>query len=240
MNLKIKWSRIFAWLRNLINQRHYNRLTIDELYRTKKSDTLFLFGSGYSLHDIPEEEFRLMEKYDTMSFNWFIYQDFLRIDYHMVREIWPYLPDHSQLLTHIRSYASLIVNNPHYNSAVLIVQQGLKATDGNEIVGSRLLPPGNKIFRFYTTARGQCVNLSLSLSEGLSHGSATLIDCLNFAYLMAWRKIVLVGVDLYDRRYFWLGSEETRANDEVRGKTHRERHNTADLRLENDLRQPGR
>lgn len=60
------------------------------------------------------------------------------------------------------------------------------------------------------------------------HGPATLISCINFAYIMGWKNIVLVGVDLYDRRYFWLGQEETRYGDILRGSSHKDQHNTAD------------
>ena len=36
---------------------------------------------------------------------------------------------------------------------------------------------------------------------------------------MGWKHIVLVGVDLYDRRYFWLPPNETRLIDSVRNFT---------------------
>jgi hypothetical protein len=32
----------------------------------------------------------------------------------------------------------------------------------------------------------------------------TSVDAVNFAYLMGWRRIVVVGVDLYNKEYFWL------------------------------------
>ncbi len=35
------------------------------------------------------------------------------------------------------------------------------------------------------------------------------MDCINMAFLMGWKQIVLVGVDLYDQRYFWLPADAT-------------------------------
>ena len=40
---------------------------------------------------------------------------------------------------------------------------------------------------------------------------------MNFAYLIGWKRIVLAGVDLYDRRYFWLDRDTPRSVDVGRG-----------------------
>tara|TARA_B100002003_G_C13827369_1_gene406871 strand:- start:39 stop:416 length:378 start_codon:yes stop_codon:yes gene_type:complete len=49
----------------------------------------------------------------------------------------------------------------------------------------------------------------------------------SFGYAMGYGSIVLVGVDLYDRRYFWLGEDETRPEDLARDAAHTDVHNTA-------------
>ena len=40
--------------------------------------------------------------------------------------------------------------------------------------------------------------------NGIPTCGATLFSTINIAYLLGYKKIVLVGVDLYDRRYFWM------------------------------------
>ena len=62
----------------------------------------------------------------------------------------------------------------------------------------------------------------------ISHCIATLSDAINISYILGYRKIVLVGIDLYDRRYFWLGRSETNEYDLKRGKTYSDIHATAD------------
>jgi hypothetical protein len=42
----------------------------------------------------------------------------------------------------------------------------------------------------------------------------------NFAVLMGWTSIVLVGVDLYDRRYFWLPPDVARPEEHNLDATH--------------------
>ena len=46
-------------------------------------------------------------------------------------------------------------------------------------------------------------------------------ECINFAALMGWRHIVLAGVDLYDRSYFWLRPGETLPRDTTVATPHR-------------------
>ena len=42
---------------------------------------------------------------------------------------------------------------------------------------------------------------------------------MNCAYVLGWRRIVLVGVDLYDSRYFFLPADKTLGVDPVTGRT---------------------
>ena len=46
---------------------------------------------------------------------------------------------------------------------------------------------------------------------------------------MGYKSIVLVGVDLFDRRYFWLNEDETRVEDTLRAADHTEVHGTAQV-----------
>ena len=222
---------IIPWLLNLRNQHHYTLLNEAQLRATRKSDTIFIFGSGYSISDITEPEWSHFEQHDTLSFNWFVHQDFVRIDYHLIREICRHVDDPSVWRPKIKEYSELLAHNPHYVDTVFLVHAGIRATMGNRIIGLKQLRPGASTFRFKNPAdRGGQQPPSPSLSRGLSH-DGTLADCVNFAYLLGWKQIILVGVDLYDRRYFWLGYEETREGDLRRGASHQDQHNVADTTI---------
>lgn len=60
------------------------------------------------------------------------------------------------------------------------------------------------------------------------HKGATLFDVVNISYILGYKEIVLVGIDLYDRRYFWLERNETDKCDLKRGKTYSDNHATTD------------
>ena len=216
------------WLKDKLGSRHYRQLTDKDLKASRKSDTVFIFGSGYSLHDISGREWERISGHDTLAFNWFVYQDWIRVDYHVFKELSPDDLDPEVWKVALEKFALLVRNNPHYRETIFIVQGGYRGINGNRLIGMKLLPEGSPIFRFFIKSRGIYEAPSRSLSDGLVHGPASLVTAVNFAYALGWKKIVMAGVDLYDRRYFWLGKDETRAVDSIRSSTYKDKHNTAD------------
>jgi hypothetical protein len=174
----------------------------------KKSDTLFIFGSGYSLNEMSEAEWANIARHNTMGFNWFVYQDFVDLDYHIIRETF-YAKTVSQLKSVLDHYCSTIVANRRYADTSFLVQSEHKATSGNSILGLDLLPPHHDIALYKTKTRRLKAMPSMRASRGVSHGPGTLVDCINFGILGGWKNICLAGVDLYDRRYFWLGYDQS-------------------------------
>ncbi len=197
--------RLAAWTMFRHGVSKYRVLDETELRATRKSDTVFVFGSGSSLNDITTAEWRAIEAHDTIGFNWFVHEKFLRCDYHVIREIGPTDLDPAAE-RRLREYCDRIRTNPRYASTVLMVQSGFRATNGNLAIGLGLLPPERPIF-LWRSLRDRA-EPSQSLADGLTHQYGTLEECVNFAGLMGWTTIVIAGVDLYDRRYFWLGPDE--------------------------------
>ena len=192
---------------------------------TRRSDTIFVFGSGASLNELSPRELEEFEEHDTLGFNWFVRQRFLRCDYHVVREITDDDLDPRVWRPAVEEYFRLVRESPFFAATVFVVQSGFRAINGNRAIALKLLPPGARVFRFRSLV-GRW-DLSPSLGQGLAHRHATLEECVNFAYLLGWNRIVLVGVDLYDRRYFWLGPDETRETDRRRGASASDAHRTA-------------
>ncbi len=216
------------WIKDKLAMRYYRRLSEADLKKRRRSDTVFIFGSGYSLHDISISEWRQIEKYDTMSFNWFIRQNFVRVDFHLIREIYYDDFDRVGWKSALTEYGRLIEQNILFQDTVFIVQGEYRALNGNRMIALKLLPRGAAVYRFFNKSRSVYETPTKSLSKGLVHGAGTLISMVNLAYCLGWKNIVLVGVDLYDRRYFWLGKDETRINDKIRQASHEQKHNTAD------------
>jgi hypothetical protein len=198
--------RLQAWSRFLIGRRRYRRLTAGELRQRRNSDTVFIFGSGSSLNDLSDEQWREVERHDTIGFNWFVRQQFVRCDFHFLREIGADDFDASSWAPRLRRYCELLAANPHFASAIPMVQTGFRAINGNRAIGYRLLPVERPLF-LWRSLVGR-YEPSLSLERGLAHAHGTLHECVNFAFLMGWRTVVLAGVDLYDRRYFWMPADD--------------------------------
>ncbi len=201
-------------------------ITFEEARKKKRSDTIFIFGSGYSISALAPAEIKRIEQHNTLSFSWFVHQNFIRADFHLVREVAS--DDYNQAIwrEEFRKYAQLLKGNPYYQKTIFILQVGLGSI---RALLSGSFPEGAECLFYYDCPKGtRYPNDDFRASfGGLTHGPSTLFDCINFAYLLRWRKIVLVGVDLYDRRYFWLERDQTRRNDIIRDKTYRDKHNTA-------------
>lgn len=213
----LKWHAVLldAWIKERKNRDAYEVLDEAEVKASRKSDTVFIFGSGYSLNDITPEEWRQFEKHDTLGLSGFIYQKWISVDYHLIRGWVEVKQGALKWRAHSEDFANVLNSNAHFKNTILVMQGEYLAQFCNALVGYRLLKAGARIFRYHT-ARGAKAPTA-RFKDGLSHTVGTLSDGVNFAYCMGWKHIVLVGVDLYDSRYFWLKSNETLAVDSGTG-----------------------
>lgn len=182
-----------AWLADRRARHEYRHLGEAELLATRTSDTVFVLGSGKSILDIPEERWRAMERFQTLSFSHFARQSPVRADYHVHGEVYEF-----------EQYASWFRENPHYASTIHVVQEGWPAASSNELIGRRLLSRSRPVFRYRRAARAKLTPPSRRFRDGLVHSWNSSISVTNFALLMGWRRVVLVGIDLYDSEYFYL------------------------------------
>lgn len=198
------------WLRALLNRRAYRLLTEDALRTRRKSDTVFVCGCGASLNAMSEDEWRDIAAHDVLGFNLFIYQHWVPTAFHLFRG-GLYTRHRRALHRYASDTAQALNSNPLFSEAVVILQGEYLAEYCNRLLGYRLLQPGTPIFR-YATARADG-DPTQRLQDGVRHGVATLCDAVNVAYCLGWKRIVLVGVDLYDSRYFFLDPDTTLAYD---------------------------
>jgi hypothetical protein len=221
--------RLRPWLAFHARRHAYRFLTVEQLAETRRSDTVFIFGSGASLNEIAQDEWARIAEHDTLGFNWFVHQRFVRCDYHLIRGI----PDDDRYAKiwrpQVEEYFALLRENPCFERTIFLVQTGFRAINGNRAIGYRYLSTKNRMFAWRSSIR--VGEPSRSFEEGLVHGQSTIQECINFAYLLGWKRIVLAGVDLYDRRYFWLPEGETRTVDRARGAIASDAHVQASMGL---------
>jgi hypothetical protein len=215
--LRLLPVRVGPWARFLARRHAYRFVTEDELRWARRSDTVFVFGSGASLNELSPADWTHIEQHDTLGFNWWVHQQFVRTDYHLIRGIADSDLDPAVWRRQLREYFDLVRDNPRFAETVFLVHSGFRAINGNRVIGYRYLPEGSRVFLWRSSVRVGAP--SRSFREGLVHGQSTIQECINFAYLLGWKRIVLVGVDLYDRRYFWLPPDQTRSVDERRDAT---------------------
>ena len=184
------------WLCEPLGRRSYRVLSEDALLRTRRSDTVFVFGSGGSLRGIGADEWERIAQFDTVGFSHFHRQRWVRVDYHLVAEV----ASETETAASIRS-------NPMYADTIFGMAKGWIAHAPNEIVARRLLPRGARIFRWRRIARGRVAAASTRLGEGLVHGDGSIQDAVNFALVMGWRRVVVAGADLAGDRYFWMDDD---------------------------------
>jgi hypothetical protein len=220
------------WTRARLNRRRYRSLSEPELRGRRRSDTVFVFGSGYSLNDISEAGWKHIAAHDVFGFSGFIYQRWVRTDFHLVRE-WGNDPGGWHVAA--QCYAEDLESNPHFEDTVLLLQGDYVGLFCHILVARGLLREGRRVY-WWKTARRVDDLPSRTLRRGVTHCAGMLFDAVNFAYLLGWRRIVLAGVDLYDSRYFWAPADATLvfngsgrmvpAARGFRGQTWAEPHNT--------------
>jgi len=229
-----RWNALLidAAARERLARGRYRVLSEEQLIASRRSDTVFIYGSGASLNDITPAEWTHMAQHDTFGFTAFIYQKWIRVGYHLIRGgiegslVWR---------AYAEEFCGSLNQNKNFDDTILILQGEYFAMFANQILGYKLVRPDTRIFR-YQTARGDGPP-TRSFAEGIRHTLGTLCDSVNVAACMGWKHIVLAGVDLYDSRYYWLPPDKTIGVDarglmvpkdiNVRGQRPDQAHNTA-------------
>lgn len=213
--LRLLWTRLISEVRYLpirvralrlnaaVPKDYYEYFDEDALRRRTRGNTLFILGSGASLAALPGEVLAEMRINTTMSLNYTLLQSFIPADFHVVRE----LGVANDVIVNIQSsdlekFGNLVAANPGYGNAVFLVQGGYYAWAANLLVGQRCLPKDTRLFRYRNSPLPGFREPGPTFAA-ITHGASTITDCINIGYLLGFKKIVLCGVDLYDRRYFW-------------------------------------
>ena len=216
-----------------------NIIDVADIKRGRRKDTIFIMGSGYSINDVTKEEWQhIVDVGDTLSFNDFFKGKFVPIKYHICGEI-SGAPNYGLILMNskhkknIKSYYDELFSNSCYKDTLYFLLYNeyfirnqrqiaiwalffLKAFKNKHVCPYRIVKKKDAILvpsdNIYT----------------IVHLNATLSDAINISYILGYKKIVLVGIDLYDRSYFWIERSETHEVDLTRGKTYSDIHATAD------------
>lgn len=196
--------------RRVLKGDYYRLISEADLYGLELSRRVFVYGSGYSLNAIGPDEWRHMSHDTTIGFNHFVRQEWIPVDFHLVRG-WGVGAELATLKDLVTDFGSAVAQNPRYRDTVFVCQDDYTALFAHRLIGDRGLPRGVRVFPYRTNRTSRVP--SSTLAEGLVHATGTLCDAINFVSCLGFEEIVLVGVDLYDSRYFWVDSNKTIATD---------------------------
>ena len=204
----------------------------------KKS--IFIFGSGSSLKTISDLDFKKISDIgDTMGFNSVVNLEKVNWDYFIVREFEQKIISFGKFVVEsifnfeiLKEFNSKISNSLYFCNTKFLICSDRKC--GQSLL---LLLYFNNFLKkkiLYTNNLDRRINWPPSNNRfNIPHGNATLNDAINLSYIAGYTEIVLVGVDLYDSRYFYLNEDETRSFDKIRNRNHKMKHNTSESIVEN-------
>jgi hypothetical protein len=183
-------------------QRQGGRVVTGKSYKQfRGSDTLFILGSGSSIASITERQWKLVAEGDSIGFNWFMAHEFVPNFYHMELS--------NELVPVVRRFLESEARHlSHLPFSINIKDVSLQQPLSDYVLGRepfvavpRLLFPQEKhagsILRWYHDLADSPWN------DFYLHYRGTLTLMIGIGVLMGYRKIVLVGVDLYDQDYFF-------------------------------------
>ena len=220
----------YYYLKSRIKKSRYKVLSEKELRATKTSDTIVIFGCGYSLNYILDEEWDILSKFNTIGTNWFVNQNFIRLDYQILSELIGRAEanDPRAVKSKFAKWRSEIVKKHKENTIMVKIDQPDLALWANRMIADQVYPIGRKFFEYQEIrAKKNVFSPPSDHTNILIQGPSSLSVSLNFAYAMNWKNIIFAGVDLYDRRYFWLSYNQRRDIDCDAGLPLNDKHTTA-------------
>lgn len=171
---------------------------ISEIYKHKKSDTAVFLGSGTSINNITERQWKSIAKTDTWAINnWF---------YH------PFVPDFYHV--EVKSYNLPLWKKrkkgmgDKFKDTVFIINEGRKYL--LDVIGPQKYIYGYKMNKINVTNKPIVPNYKPDTNPGILtcnlNSSMTLL--LELIWRFEYKKVVFFGVDLNDSRYFWTDKPE--------------------------------
>jgi hypothetical protein len=182
-------------------------LTKDQFMKLKKSDTLIVYGSGSSINRLTEEEKKKLMSFDSIGFNWFC-KSRIPTTFYLIRE----QAATSKRLAEGETRDDLfdaLTTSPYNKSCLIILklkqveafhyEQHLGKFSGAGVVLNDRKKRGVDRFKEFDIFK-----------DAVCHGACTLVNVLHIAAYLKYARILFVGIDLYDCRYFWMKGDRRR------------------------------
>lgn len=197
----------------------------NQVLNYKKSDTMVIYGSGFSINQLKNKDFEILSRFDSSGFNWFCFSK-IPTTYYFVREQANIPSRVHQPEETIENFIGQMNRHPYLSSCLLLHKISHHspaaydyAENANQFKGNYFIVNDIKM----KNNRSGIKNWR-KIEKGLIHGGCTLNNIMHFTIALKYKIIIFVGIDLYDSKYFWLKEKETRYAIKNKKKTYRDRH----------------
>lgn len=233
--LRLLWEHLTTLICATKNRKYYMIIRKQNLLALRKSSRAFIFGSGFSLNHLSENEWKKIKNFDCIGFNGAFHLHKVPFKYFLLKAGYETVQGVLDWRPYAEYALKMISSNPQLNKTTFLFPLGFTSSFTNRLIAYRMWDSGRPIFQYFTDRISRFPNLNLD--EGLVQRMGTLCTTISFAVTMGYKQIVLIGVDLYDNRYFWVPAnktvawsseekKETPSDSTVRGLLTSEPHNT--------------
>jgi len=188
----------------------------------KRSDTLFILGSGSTINDITDEQWEIIKKHDSVGFNFWLLHSFTPNFYVYEEHLDRKRNDifYANLNRKIDEYKHLpiIVKDVEYKG--ITYQKIPKELIKNYYLSSEIVVPDFNekkvsknlkfMLKYYRWTNKRRIHVIPKKSGSLSY-------LLFLGYMMRYRKIILCGVDLNNNNYFFDNMDVLKPLNEGKG-----------------------
>lgn len=206
--------RIIASVRRVLSLRRLLRKTPKisayefNLNRLKRSDTLFILGSGDSINDITVDEWGIIKERDSVGFNYFIINDFIPNFYFYEvpanRDIYNLFIDILDSKKEYYRKMPIFINYDHFLNAPSDSRCISEVSEEYYFNAPWLMPIASRfLVRLYLYTAKLAILWKIWGLKTILHHSGSLSDLLFISAILGYKKVVLMGVDLSGPGYFY-------------------------------------
>lgn len=230
---------------NIIGKKEFKKL--------KKSDTIVVYGCGYSINDLTVNEKDHLSKFDSVGFNWFIKAK-IPTTFYLLRE-----QGTKAFATRGETQSVLVSMLNKHNPDTCLIADDLRSSASRwkrinayalKVVNNRFIQKGIVVeevfaknrfeeFKEKLGKRGRRCSVLVDkmleydiFTDGIIYDFCTMTCAMHIVANLDYDKIIFVGVDLYDHRYFWLPKDALRAITQIMGRQLNSKHHVAKFTCE--------
>jgi len=212
LNLFHERRRNFKYIRKFYancNQKEFLKFDYEILKENKKSDTLFILGSGASINNISDEMWKHIKQNDSFGFNFWLLHEHIP-NYYMFEP--PIKKNQELMFNLIKNRANDYLKNNTFFIMKDVKTLKIKCDKIPKNIRKNFMaaPKDN----FYGNSRASFIkSITLAKKFGFIYDNvlysrrASLFSAIFFGWRMGYKNIILTGVDLNNTDYFYDDSK---------------------------------